>query len=410
MIKNISDPSQFPCSGCGACVSICPQNALSIELDNNGFYTVSVNDNLCVDCGLCKKVCTRYDDSIGGKSLYDVPLFALLSADSETVKKSSSGGIAHELSVQALDNGYKVIGAIYDTETDTVVHKIIDSQDQVTLLDGSKYLQSNAKPALGKALNEAKKSKNNRYLVFGTPCQIAGMAKASEISKVREQFVLVEIFCHGVPSYRVWEEECVYLRKKLKTDKFDSVLFRYKKNDWHSYYLRVDAKGKTYYGARETELFWQVFFENVLLGPACQTCRMRKEDSLSDLRIGDYWGARFEHRSDGVSAVFACTEQGEYAVETLLKNNKLTQLEASDAEEMFSAQNMSGYHNNELYSKTIEVLNETSNVKDAIKFYRSKQSGKQKMKRVLLVLSSIIPDNLRAKLRKANSSRMLKKN
>lgn len=410
MIKNINKPSEFPCSGCGACVSVCPKNAVSLSLDNAGFYTANIDDSFCIDCGLCQKVCTRYDEVIDGVNLYDTQLFAMQSADAKTVKKCTSGGFAHELSVEALNNGYKVVGAVYDTETDSVVHKIIDSVEQVGLLDGSKYLQSNPQHAFKDVIAEAKRNSDARFAVFGTPCQIAGIAKTAEIAGIRDRFILVEIFCHGVPSYKLWDKECDYLRQKLNTDKFDSVLFRYKKDDWHSYCLKVDAKGKTYYGARETDLFWQVFFENVLLGSACQTCRMRKEISLADLRIGDYWGQKFEHRSDGVSAVFACTEQGEKAVRSLIKNQKITRLEETDAKDMFSAQNMGGYHQSELYNKTLAVLRENDDVMDAINYYRSNQSGKQKLKRILLKASSIIPDSLRAKLRKANSSRMLRKN
>ncbi len=407
MIKNINMQSQFPCSGCGACASICPKNAISISLDDAGFYVAKVDDSLCIDCGLCQKVCTRYDD-IDGVNLYDVPLFAIQSSDAETVKNCTSGGFSHELSVEAISNGIKIIGAVYDTETNSVVHKIVDSVEQIKMLDGSKYLQSNPQPAFSQALSEAKKNTDSKFVVFGTPCQIAGFAKTAEKAGVRDSFILVEIFCHGVPSYKLWEKECSYLRQKLDTDKFESVLFRYKKDDWHSYCLKVDAKGKTYYGARETDLFWQVFFENVLLGPACQSCRMRREVSLADLRAGDYWGQRFEHRSDGVSAVFACTQRGEQAVRSLIKSKKLSELEASDAKEMFAAQNMSGYHHSELYDKTLAVLREKDDVMDAINYYRSNQSGKQKLKRILLKVSAIIPDSLRAKLRKANSSRMLR--
>lgn len=410
MIKNINKPSEFPCSGCGACVSVCPKNAVSLSLDNAGFFTANIDESLCIDCGLCQRVCARYDQIIEGVNLYDAQLFAMQSSDEKIVKKCTSGGFAHELSVEAINNGYKVVGAVYDTESDSVVHKIVESVENVSLLDGSKYLQSNTQPAFRTVIEEAKKNSDARFAVFGTPCQIAGIVKAAKTAGVRDSFILVEIFCHGVPSYKLWNKECSYLRQKLSADKFDSVLFRYKKDDWHSYCLKVDANGKIYFGARETDLFWQVFFENVLLGPACQTCRMRKENSLADLRIGDYWGQKFEHRSDGVSAVFACTKQGENAVCNLIKNQKLNRLDATDAKDMLSAQNMGGYHQSELYNKTIAVLREKDDVMDAINYYRSNQSGKQKLKRILLKVSAIIPDGLRAKLRKANSSRMLRKN
>lgn len=407
-MSNISLKSEYACSGCGACAAVCPKNAIGLELDEAGFFVASVDAEKCVDCGLCVKTCTRFDESIGGVNLHDAELFALQSADEKIVKSCSSGGLAHELAVQALADGCKVVGAAYNTETDRAEHIIIDSTEQLNLLDGSKYIQSNTS-MFRDVITEAKNNPKTEFAVFGTPCQIAGVAKATELLGMRDRFLLTEIFCHGVPSYKLWDAQCETVRKKLGTEKFDSVQFRYKKNDWHSYCLRVDAQDKTFYGAREKELFWQVFFENVLLGDSCMTCRARKEDSLADLRLGDYWGGRFQKRSDGVSAVFACTERGKAAIGRLCESGVLTEFEQGDANEMLAAQNMAGYHNIELHNEAMAKLRESGNVMEAVKLYRAKSPAKQKAKRVLLRASAILPDDLRAELRKANSSRQLKK-
>ncbi|MCH5296599.1 MAG: Coenzyme F420 hydrogenase/dehydrogenase, beta subunit C-terminal domain [Ruminococcus sp.] len=409
MCNNIFEKAEFDCSGCGACTAVCPKEAVNLKLNDAGFFTAVVDKNNCINCGLCKKVCTRYDEEIQGVSLFDVPLYALQSKDEKTVKRCSSGGIANELANQAICDGKQVIGVVYNTKVNQAEHRIADKADQLAGFAGSKYLQSNPEQAFRLALNHARKNKDNQYVVFGTPCQIAGFAKSSENFKVRDQFLLVEIFCHGVPSYKLWDEQCKIIGKKLKASQFDSVQFRYKKNDWHSYCLKVEADGRTYYGSREKTLFWQVFFENVLLGDSCYKCRMRQHKSMADIRLGDYWGKRFQHRSDGVSAVFACTERGREAILRLEQIQVLNQLNAGDAAEMMSAQNMGGYHQRELHDKAMEVLKSQTDVMKAIKTYRAGMSGKQKLKRILLSVSAVIPDDLRAKLRKANSSRMLKK-
>lgn len=190
---------------------------------------------------------------------------------------------------------------------------------------------------------------------------------------------------------------------------FDSVLFRYKKNDWHSYCLKVTAGGKVYYGARETELFWQVFFENILLGDACYECNARKDFSSADLRIGDYWGARFQNHTDGVSAVYACTEQGEKVIEELVKEKRFQVLQEGDASDMLAAQNMAGYTQKRLHNEAMKALRENGDIDAAVRYYRKRMPVKQKVKRILLEISAVIPDGIRAKLRKANSSRLLKR-
>ena len=404
-MANIDMKNANPCSGCGGCAAVCPKSAISLQLDDAGFYQARVHEDLCVDCGLCLKVCGRFAEQAGGVSLYDAALYALQSADSSTVRRCSSGGIAHELAVQAISRGGKAVGAVYDLRSNTVRHEIVEAEENISLLDGSKYLQSRPDEAFREILDCARETP---CAVFGTPCHIAALSAAAKLRGVRENLLLAEIFCHGVPSYKVWEESLKKVKKKLNTDHFDSVLFRYKKDDWHSYCLKIDGSGKTYYGKRETELFWQVFFENVLLGDACQVCRARKEISHADLRLGDYWGARFQHRSDGVSAVFACTEKGREAVAQLLAGGKVVKLEASEAAEMLSAQNMGGYHHQNLHDEALEILRTEGAVK-AVAYYRRKQTPKQKLKRTLLRVSAILPDPVRANLRKANSSRQLRK-
>ena len=45
------------CCGCYACYNACPKKAISIENDFEGFMYPVVDTNLCVECGLCEKVC-----------------------------------------------------------------------------------------------------------------------------------------------------------------------------------------------------------------------------------------------------------------------------------------------------------------------------------------------------------------
>ena len=144
-----------------------------------------------------------------------------------------------------------------------------------------------------------------------------------------------------------------------------------------------------------------------LLGDACMTCRFRKEISLADLRIGDYWGRRFQSRSDGVSAAFACTKRGEAAVESLLADGRLTAFDPGTPEEMMKAQNMAGYNDQHLHGRSMDALRDGADIRQAVRLYRLGEAPKRKLKRVLLRASGIVPAPLRAKLRKANSGRQV---
>ncbi len=401
-MNNILDNAAYACSGCGACNTVCPVQAISIQMNDKAFYSAVVDVNKCIECGACKKVCTRYDEQILGIDIRKSKLLALQSQHENTIKTSSSGGIACEIAKQALKDKKKVVGVYYDLNTDRAKHLIIESEEQLSLLAGSKYIQSDTN-ALKDVVQDAKHNKTE-YVVFGTPCQIAGMSKVIDILNVRDQFLLVEIFCHGVPPYSLWDHECQKIKKKWNVSKFDDVQFRYKKDDWHSYCLKVQAKDKTYYGKRETSLFWQVFFENILLNDSCYDCRMRKEISSADIRLGDYWGTHFGNRSDGVSAVFVCTQKGEETIRSL----SITSFEATSSDEMLKAQNMEGYHAKQLHDDSMDVL-KAEGIIPAVKYYRKKLGTKSTIKRYILILSALIPDRYRSQLRKRHSSRILHK-
>ena len=49
--------SKALCCGCTACFAICPQGAISMIEDDEGFEYPVINDNKCVRCCLCLRVC-----------------------------------------------------------------------------------------------------------------------------------------------------------------------------------------------------------------------------------------------------------------------------------------------------------------------------------------------------------------
>lgn len=45
------------CCGCTACFAICPQDAIAMVEDDEGFEYPIINENKCVRCYMCLKVC-----------------------------------------------------------------------------------------------------------------------------------------------------------------------------------------------------------------------------------------------------------------------------------------------------------------------------------------------------------------
>lgn len=45
------------CCGCTACMMICPQDAIAVQPDSEGFDYPMIDASLCIGCQLCVRVC-----------------------------------------------------------------------------------------------------------------------------------------------------------------------------------------------------------------------------------------------------------------------------------------------------------------------------------------------------------------
>ena len=383
------------CSGCGACTSVCPVEAIDLKKNTAGFYEAAVDEEKCIHCGKCKKVCHRFVRFEGNSLTKAVP-YALQSKDQNTVLSSSSGGIAYELALNAIKNGNPVTGCIYNSKTQEAEHITINAADELHLFKGSKYLQSNPKNAFRGLIDDAKENPDRQYTVFGTPCQIAGFAEITEQMKIRDRFLLVEIFCHGVPSYKLWELQRTKIEESIGVP-LENVAFRDKQFGWHTYCLKAEHDSQIWAGKRENTEFWLTYFENSVLNCACMSCEARKDISKADIRLGDYWGKRYADRTDGISAVLCNTDKGLETIEDLISNGSVIAFGCGNTEEILSAQNMKGYIIDGNYTHAGKLLSQGKDIEEAITSFHKNMPLKMKAKRALLKTSALLPDDIRRK-------------
>lgn len=387
------------CSGCSACSVICPVDAIQVKLDDKGFYRAFVNSDKCINCGLCTDVCMKKqvynaNDLIKGK------VYAAQSKDPEVVKTCSSGGIAHEMSAYMIKNNGLVVGVEYDYETNSARTIIVDHVEDLEKLKGSKYIQSYTEEAFQKIIDIAKKDTGRKFLVFGTPCQIYGLATVLDKLNIRERFVLVDLFCHGVPSNLVWNH---YLEKiGAKGEKLNSVKFRDKSIGWHNFVMEIKGNDYEYKKSSEADLFYHTFFDNVLFAGSCFDCKVRKEKTKADIRLGDFWGKRYQEREDGISAVLICTQRGEKFFSEL---ERVQVLDTNTVEEVLESQSIYTYTTQKLCNSAFEDLISTNDLAYTVKRYRKNFPIKKKIKLNFKEATSYLPDNMRAALRKIYKSR-----
>lgn len=89
---NITDKQK--CCGCDACGDACAKKAITIKKDIEGFWYPEVNKTLCVDCGLCEKVCPAINIKELKKHDYSQPSHTI-AANNRNMRirwNSTSGG------------------------------------------------------------------------------------------------------------------------------------------------------------------------------------------------------------------------------------------------------------------------------------------------------------------------------
>lgn len=129
------------CTGCTACISICPQNCIQMKEDDAGFaFPEIIDQSSCIACGLCERICPMLTNKKCDRDLSTVA-YAAFSKNNSLRFESSSGGIFSELASVVLDLGGIVYGASYD-EKGVVRHIGIESYEKLEKLRGAKYSQS----------------------------------------------------------------------------------------------------------------------------------------------------------------------------------------------------------------------------------------------------------------------------
>lgn len=311
-MQKILYESKYDCCGCGACYSVCPVGAITMEADEEGFQYPVINREICIDCKKCETVCPLKDVSGDAATLH---IFAAKNRNEEVRMKSSSGGIFSILAEYVEAQKGVIYGAAFD-ETYSVRHRRAESKTEWKAFCGSKYVQSD----IGNTFREVCEDlRNGRTVLFsGTPCQVAGLKNyVKSVGVESGRLYTVDIICHGTPSPRIWEDYLRYLEDREKR-KIGEIDFRDKKFlGWHDSTLTVrDKEGNVLLSETQGEnLFFQLFLCHEVLRPSCYRCKYASFQRRGDITLGDYWGVEKEYpRFDdnkGISLVMINSEGGE---------------------------------------------------------------------------------------------------
>ena len=322
MNKNIS--SVHDCYGCGVCATACGRKIIEIGLNEDGFYEPHITDsNKCTNCGICTEVCAYLHEDLSLQN-QEIHPYAAWSKDYLVRRKCSSGGAGFEIGNYLLGQGYKVCGVRYNAEKNRAEHYIATNVEELIPSAGSKYIQSYTVDGF-KAINRKEK-----YLVTGSPCQIDSFRRYIRKFRCEDNFVLLDFFCHGVPSMLVWRKYTEWAEKQVGKITYASWRNKWtgwhdswamgidgeehgEKINWHDSYDMLIRGKKSYIESRlsQGDMFYQLFLGDCCLGKQCYDhCKYKYNRSSADIRIGDLWGTTYNDNEDGVSGAVAFTEKG----------------------------------------------------------------------------------------------------
>jgi len=317
------------CTGCGACVAICPLGCITMSKDRYGASIPEIDSAKCSGCGLCEKRCPV---NTPPKLAYPKSCYATWLDNREERALCASGGLAHSLSKYAIEslNG-AVFGVVYNGNMEPV-YQVADSVGDLEPFKGSKYVQSRIEKSIYLSIRQL--LNEGRFVLFvGTPCQIAGLY--SVVGKDSQNLLTVDLICHGVaPDVYLAEE----LRNLNRNGKESICNVRFRGNDDFRYTCglmkRLLGRGRDgnnfcmtlwsrnkdgsqrriYRGDKNHNYYLRGFLDGITLRENCYSCKYARPERVADITLGDFIGLgskeAFPYPTGNVSSVFTNTEKG----------------------------------------------------------------------------------------------------
>ena len=329
----INITNKVDCCGCNACGDVCAKNAISFVTDGEGFWYPQVNKELCVDCGLCDKVCPIHNKA-SHISRFDEPnVFAAYTKDEAIRLDSTSGGIHSMLALKMYEKNAYIGGAVYNVDH-TVSQIVDDNPARLPEIRSSKYLQSNAEGVYKEVKKLLKEGKN--VLFCGTPCQIHALYNV--VGKDWENLYTCDFICRGVNSPKVFLKYMDMLEKQFGA-KATEIKFKNKKWGWHNFSLRVNFEnGKEYCKDRWHDLFFIGYLQaGNFTRPSCYECKFKGFPQKADISLADFWGIeKIDATMDqdkGTSLVMVNSTKGQALFDSIKDRIEWRQFTMDDAKE-----------------------------------------------------------------------------
>lgn len=296
------------CQQCGICEAVCPKQAISLELREDGTNNVIVNDERCIRCRRCVNCCPankredyeRYFDGFAEKGYY-----LGYNTDATVRHESSSGGVCKTLIIESLKN--RLADGVYTLRrTDVFPYAEGEFYTRDNIPHYNDIPNSVYHSIMG-CRNISKVRYCSKLILVGTSCQLRAMNAA--LKGKADETIRICIFCKQQKTL----DSTRFLARIMGTKIPENLKFstRYRGNGWpgivrvNGFELPWNRAAQIPFGRR----LWTV--------PGCDICGdsfgMRAE---ADITLMDPWKIRTPNDA-GETLVTVHTEAGRKLLESI---------------------------------------------------------------------------------------------
>lgn len=326
------------CTGCGACASICPANAIEMVEDiRNGVYAPHITKSRCVHCDICMSVCPGYhvdfkelNKNIFNQDLLDDKIgciygsYLAYSTDNTIRIKGQSGGFISSFLIYCLKNGI-IDGAIVTrmNKSNPLRPETFIATDPNDILEASKSKYCPV-PAVNIIKDLIKVS--GRFAFVGLPCHIHAIRKMQKINNdIDKKIILcIGLFCNKTLNFHF--QQYLINNASINRESLRNFFYRDKEtNGWPGEIRVVLKSGQIIVLPKE----WRMQAKPLFTPLRCYLC-FDQLNILADISVGDPWLPiqPIDIRT-GISVVITRTEFSNRLVSEMEKETALNIAEIS---------------------------------------------------------------------------------
>lgn len=321
------------CTGCGTCLALCPNKAITLEIDvKKSIYLPELDKDKCNHCGICRKVCPgnevdfkALNHEIFSKKVDNILIGNYLncyvgySTDYDVRYNSASGGLITQLLIFALEERIIDGALVTRMKKDSPLEPepfIARTKEEVIEASKSKYCPVPTNVALKDILES---NDGEKFAVVGLPCHIQGIRKAEQINKkLKEKIILhLGIMCSHTLNFMATE----FMLNKLGANRSEVEKLNYRGEGWPGKLLIQFKNGdKKYY---PFSLFGRLHLLHFFAPKRCLIC-IDQNCELSDISFGDAWLPEYISKDNkGTSIIAVRTKIAEELLQKAIFENKL---------------------------------------------------------------------------------------